>query len=254
MPKKSTKGARGNGSIRQRSDGRWEARFTVGRDPGTGKQIQRSVYGATQKEVAQKLRQATAELDEGTYHEPCRMTLGEWLDVWIAEYMNGIKELTTVAYKSQIDNHIRPGIGKIRLASLTAVDIQHFYNSLSEGKKPLSAKTIKNIHGVLHHALSQAVILGYIRYNPSDHVSLPKVIKPEIKPLTDDSLEQFVQAIKGHPLERLFLIDLFTGMREGELLGLSWDCVDFDKVDGPDSTHFAAEGLLMYYETRCEEK
>ncbi|MBD5161723.1 MAG: hypothetical protein HDT14_06890 [Oscillibacter sp.] len=60
MPRKSTRAAQGGGTIRQRPDGRWEARFTVGRDPGTGKQIQRSVYGSTQKEVRQKLVEATA--------------------------------------------------------------------------------------------------------------------------------------------------------------------------------------------------
>lgn len=80
--------------------------------------------------------------------------------------------------------------------------------------------------------------------------SLPKVIKPEIKPLTDDSLEQFVQAIKGHPLERLFLIDLFTGMREGELLGLSWDCVDFDNsliLINKQLMHIQVEGVGRVY-------
>ena len=81
MARKSTRNAQGSGTIRQRSDGRWEARFTVGRDPGTGKQIQRSVYGSTQKEVRQKLSQAIAAVDEGTYTAPNKMTVGQWLDI-----------------------------------------------------------------------------------------------------------------------------------------------------------------------------
>lgn len=78
----NTRAAQGAGTIRQRKDGRWEARYTVGRDPGTGKQVQRSVYGATQQEVRKKLAQLTAALDVGTYKEPCKMTVGQWLDIW----------------------------------------------------------------------------------------------------------------------------------------------------------------------------
>lgn len=75
MPRKASRNAQGGGTIRQRPDGRWEARYTVGRDPGTGKQIQRSIYGATQKEVRQRLQQITMDIDEGTYTAPSRLTV-----------------------------------------------------------------------------------------------------------------------------------------------------------------------------------
>lgn len=83
---------------RQRKDGRWEARYTVGRDPGTGKQIQRSVYGSSQQEVRKKLAQAVAAIDNGTYTVPQRMTLGQWLDIWTAEYLGDIKPKTAESY------------------------------------------------------------------------------------------------------------------------------------------------------------
>ena len=105
------KNAKGGGTIRQRSDGRWEARFTVGRDPGTGKQIQRSVYGSTQKEVRQKLVQAVAAVDSGTYTAPQRMTVGQWLDVWQRDYFGGIKPSTAFHYRFQIGKHILPALG-----------------------------------------------------------------------------------------------------------------------------------------------
>ena len=99
MPRKSnTRAAQGAGTIRQRKDGRWEARYTVGRDPGTGKQVQRSVYGATQQEVRKKLAQLTAALDAGTYKEPCKMTVGQWLDIWSADYLGGVKPFTVRSY------------------------------------------------------------------------------------------------------------------------------------------------------------
>lgn len=95
MARKSTRNAQGGGTIRQRPDGRWEARFTVGRDPGTGKQVQRSVYGSTQKEVRQKLAQAVAELDSGIYQAPNKIKVSDWMQEWLTTFCEGkVKPLT----------------------------------------------------------------------------------------------------------------------------------------------------------------
>ncbi len=88
---------------------------------------------------------------------------------------------------------------------------------------------MKNIHGILHRALNQAVKLGFIPANPSDACELPRVEKKEIKPLDEKEIVTFLEAIQGHKYERLFLIDLFTGMRQGEILGLAWSDIDFNK-------------------------
>ena len=174
---RKTKGAKGGGTIRQRPDGRWEARYTLGIDPGTGKQIQKSVYGKTQKEVRQKLTAITAEIDSGTYQEPCKMTVNEWLDIWLRDYQIGVKDSTAYLYERQAKLYLRPVLGSIPLETLKAHTIQRLYNSLSQehdGQLALSAKAIKNIHGVLHKALQQAVLLNYIRYNPTTACVLPK--------------------------------------------------------------------------------
>ena len=110
--------------------------------------------------------------------------------------------------------------------------IQGFYNGLSierEGGKALSPKSVKNIHGILHKALQQAVAVGYIRFNPADACTLPRVEKKEISPLDEEQIATFLKAIEGHRHELLYKVALFTGMREGEVLGLMWDCVDFEK-------------------------
>ena len=209
-----------------------EARYTLGSDPETGKQIQKSVYGKTQKEVRQKLTAITAEIDDGTYMEPCRMTLDEWLDIWLRDYLTGVKPSTAYLYQRQAKLYIRPALGSVRLDRLESHTIQRFYNSLYEerdGKPPLSAKSIKNIHGILHKALQQAVLLNYLRTNPANACILPKIIKKEIHPMDDRDTALFLEAIKGCRYELLLKVDLFTGLREGELLGLMWDCVDFDK-------------------------
>ena len=80
MSTRESRGAAGSGNIRQRSDGRWEGRYTVGIDPGTGKQVQKSIYGKTQKEVRERLRKITSEIDDGSYLEPSRCRVGQWLD------------------------------------------------------------------------------------------------------------------------------------------------------------------------------
>lgn len=227
--------AAGTGTIRKKTITRngkeytyWEARYTAGYDPGTGKQIQRSVTGKTQKEVAKKLKEATAAIDSGTYIAPSKLTVGQWLDTWAEEYLGGVKPLTVSSYKSSIKTHLKPGLGALRLEALSTHTLQAFLNGL-EKEKELSPKTIKNVHGVLHAALQQAVSNGYIRFNPADACVLPRRVKKEIQPLDEDQISAFLKAIKDHPLRDLFEFTLFTGLREGEALGLQWSCVDFQK-------------------------
>lgn len=239
MPQsKKKRSASGMGTIRKKTVCKgdkqyeyWEARYTVGFDPGTGKQVQKSVSGKTQKEVAQKLKELTAALDAGTYIAPSKVTVGQWLDVWQEDYLVNVRPSTVTSYEATIRNHIKPRIGAIRLESLTTHDIQEFYNSLrtpSENRKALSAKTIKNIHGILHHALQQAMLNNYIRANPSNSCVIPRAAKKKVKPLNEYQIADFLKAIKGHKYESMFLVALFTGIRQGEVCGLQWDCVDFD--------------------------
>lgn len=233
MPRKTTRNPQGGGTIRRRSDGRWEARFTVGRDPGTGKQIQKSVYGKTQGEVRKKLQAACSALDNGLYMEQEQITLAQWLDIWLEQYAKKeIKPLTFKTYEEQCKNHLKPCLGAVRLSALNAHSIQTMYNRLeagSKGKPGLSPKTIKNIHGVLHKALSKAEELRYIPFNPSSACTLPRMERKEIKPLEGSEISDLLGALEMERFQNLFLVALFTGMREGEILGLSWDCVDFDR-------------------------
>lgn len=232
MAEKKKRRAKGEGNIRQRPNGTWEARFIVGIDPGTGKDIRKSVYAKTQKEVRQKMTAAIAALDNDDYKEPSKMTVGQWLDIWARDYLGGVKPYTVVSYTQHIENHIKPAMGAVKLEALNAHTIQGFYNALGklQGKKPaLSAKTIKNVHGVLHKALQQAVMNGYIKVNPTDACALPRIVKKEMHPLDEAETKRFVAAIKGHYYEDVFLATLYTGMRQGEVLGLTWDRVDFKR-------------------------
>ena len=230
----SKKAASGSGTIRKKTVTRnskeytfWEARITVGTDPGTGKQIQKSFTGKTQKEVREKMQAAAVDVNNGDYFEPSRITLKSWVELWLKEYTGDKKYLTVKHYKAQCNSHIIPSLGAVKLSALTVPQIQAVYNRLL--RDGLAPKSVRNIHGILTKCLSTAVKVGYLRTNPASHVTLPKVEKKEIHPLTDDQVKQFLQIAGEDEYEILLKVILFTGLRESEAIGLTWDCVDLRK-------------------------
>lgn len=226
--RKNTRTANNTGSIRQRANGLWEARVITGIDPGTGKPIRKSVYGSKEKEVRRKITEIQNALDNGTYQEPVRMTVKEWLDEWLTTFcMNKLKQYTISSYRMIIDTHIGPAIGGLKLQAVRGLHIQRMYNSLiANGAAP---KTVKNIGAVVHKAFNVAIKQGLITVNPCDAAELPAMEQKEIKPLTDAEIPIFLNTMKGHPLENAYALCLFAGLREGECLGLSWKQVDFDR-------------------------
>ena len=223
----ATKKANGSGTIRKRADGRWEGKYTLGYDPKTGKLIRKSVYGKTQKEVRLALSKIVSEMDSGTYAEPSKMKVSQWLDEWLASYTMNIKPATRSAYEEHIRVHIKPSLGDIPLKQLSTRDIQQLYTGLLK-ERELSPKTVRNIHGVLHRTLEQAKLLGYIRVNPADAAVTPRVEKKQVETLDAEDIGKFLAAIRGTKYEYPLFVAVFTGLRQGELLGLTWDCVDFE--------------------------
>lgn len=138
----------------------------------------------------------------------------------------------------------------MKLSQFTPHQIQRFYNHLLKAGRsipkkdksgtiikkdgvdvteliPLSAKSVRNVYGILTKALSVAVQMGYLRDNPAERVTLPCVEKKEIHPLTDEQVKAFLAASVGDEYEILLKVILFTSLREAEAMGLTWDCVDF---------------------------
>ena len=222
----------------------WESQVTIGNDPGTGKRIRKTFTGKTQKEVKEKMQDASVAIQKQEYFEPSKATLGDWIDLWLAEYCSHIKYQTRKSYKTQCDTHIKPALGAVPLSALSTPQIQKFYNDLKKTghvtkkknpktgkievtKKPLSPKSIKNIHAILSKCLNTAIELKYIKYNPSAQTKRPKVIKPEINPLENDQIGQFLKELDVEEYSDLFKVIIFTGLRKAEALGLSWNNVDF---------------------------
>ena len=198
------------------------------------------------------MAQITVELDSGTFIEPSRLTVGEWLDMWLADYVKISVKLTTYqTYERKCRGNIKPHLAAVKLSALTAPAIQKMINRLNED---LSPKSVKCIHGILHKALQQAVSLGYIRANPADACKLPKLVKKEITPLDKEEISAFIDAVRGHEFETLYLVTLFTGVRQSEAIGLRWRCVDFETgrilINGQLLRDYAAGGYYFDESTK----
>ena len=247
---KKPRRAKGTGNLRKRTVVRsgkkyvfWEASVTVGYDPGTGQQIRKTYTGKTQKEVREKMQSASVAVQDGDYFEPAKMTVAEWLDLWLKEYSADWKYKTKEKYETVCRVHLKPALGATKLSKLTTPQIQSFYNELGrtgkvtakkdksgkivERREPLSPKSIRLVHGVLSKALNTAVRVGYIKRNAAELCTTPKLEKKEISPLTDAQITEFVKLCAGEDYGRIYKLILFTGLREGEALGLTLDCVDF---------------------------
>ncbi len=216
------KRANGEGNLRKREDRNgWEARYY------DAKGNRHSVYGKTQAEVRKRLAEAVKKEEEkdSELEEEEDLTVGQWLAIWQRDFLGNVKPGTMISYETQIRVHILPALGEIKLTALRTPVVQRLYNQILA--KGLSPKTIKNIHGCLHRALDIAVRVGYLTKNPTSACILPTVRQAEMQPLDTPDLKKLLEALRGEEYEAIITTALFTGMRSGELLGLTWDCIDF---------------------------
>ena len=231
--------ANGEGSLRKRSDGRWEGRYTVGRDPKTGKLIYKNVLGRTQAEVREKLKEAIADSDKVDVVKAEQYTVGQWMEVWFENYAKlKVRPSSHQTYRGYLDHHIKPYIGNIPLNKLTSLDLQKLYKKLLTGgrvdriesthqPKGLSPKTVRNINQIISSAMELAKAQKLILTNPTESCALPKVEHREMKTLTQEQLSAFLREAKVTGVYEMYYIELATGLRRGELLGLKWKDVDF---------------------------
>ncbi len=231
----------GDGMVRKRDDGRWEGRIVVGHKEN-GESIFRYIYADTQKELTAKLRQNIDAYQGIDLTEQCKMTLGEWLDIWLDERMAGtIRSQTLEGYRRDINNHVRPYLGQKQLTKITPADLKNLYAVLLErgriakgqnhNNPGLSPATVHGIHTILHHALKTAEAEGLLPANPAGQVTPPKVSDKPKRILNNEQLDTLMAAIRRDDLwHDFFYTELTTGLRRGELCGLKWE--DFDSEAG----------------------
>ena len=231
---------KGDGMIRRRKDGRWEGRIVVGHKEN-GSRIYKYVFAKTQKELLPKFHQLKEQYAGMELTEQSKMTLGEWLDKWLAEIKEPmIRESTADGYRRYIENHIKPHLGNKKLTSVSTSEIQKMYNKLKkEGRvnpnekdgKGLANATVRSIHMLLHEAMDGAVKEGLIPSNPTDGTTIPKLVKTGKPVLLESQLATFMEALNSDELwHDLFYMEIMTGMRRGEICGLKWS--DFDDEQG----------------------
>jgi integrase len=214
-----TKRGNGEGSIYQRSDGRWVASLWVG---GSRKYL----YGRTRQDVARRLNEVLHSAQEGIYVDPGRMTVGQLVDEWLVTAETSVGRSTWIRYEQYVRVHIKPAIGSVPLRTLSPRHVQALYTRSLEGGS--SATTVNHVHTVLHTALQYGLRMDYIRRNVAALCTPPRKIEQVVRTLTVEEAKRLLTSASGDRLEALFYLALFTGMRQGELLALRWDDIDLE--------------------------
>ncbi|MBA2681865.1 MAG: site-specific integrase [Ktedonobacteraceae bacterium] len=215
---------RGNneGSITKRPDGRWMARVSM---PDGSRRV---TYGKTKTEVQEKLKDLLKQADHAArfslgYNY---RTIGDFFEAWQVAVSPSVKPKTAQYYA----NYLRRYTGDLQQLTLTQLKPQHLqklYASLLA--KGLSSTTVRHLHAVLHRAFASAVKQGIFVQNMCDLVDAPRIARTEMHVFNAEQAKRFLAAIQGNRYEALFALALGTGMRQGELLGLTWENVDLDK-------------------------
>ena len=212
----------GEGSIyRRKSDGYWVGSLSL---PDGNRKV---FYGKKQSEVIAKLDEAANDLRRGMLAVGSNTTLQEYLENWLENVHKPTIRLSTyLNYRKLLKNYLVPGIGKVKIHRLTPQQVQGFYSQkMSEGLAP---KTVNNIHGVLHKALDNAVKWNILPRNVCDAVTPPRIPRKEKNVLTKQQAHTLLEEVRTHRLEALLTLAITTGMREGELLALHWQDMNFE--------------------------
>lgn len=216
------KRASGEGAIRRRSDGLWEARVTVGRVEG--RQVRRSLYGKSQRDVLAKMRPLVAQAQRGEAPEPANRTVAAFLREWMAGLDLRLRPSTAKRYRDILRVHAIPLIGTVKLARLTPQRVEAL---LAERRTAgLAPRTVWHLRAVLRSALTDAVRAGEATRNAASLAHPPKVEAYHVEPMTPDRARAILDAVVGTDLEVAVSLALWTGLRQGELLGLRWRDVD----------------------------
>lgn len=217
-------GRRGNGegSIRLRPDGRWEARYTL--PDGT----RHSIMGKTRAEVAKKLTEALRNLDRGIIApKDERLTLGAFLDNWLVTKKPEVEHGYWVRCEAYVRLYIKPALGRIPLVQLTAHQLAKLYAHRLEAGA--AANTVRHLHATIHAALEDALRLDLVARNVADLVRPPKAPHLEMKTFTPEQANLFLETATGDNLEALYVLMLTSACRLGELLGLRWPALDLER-------------------------
>lgn len=205
----------------------------VGRD-GNGKIIRKQFYGKDKSDAENKKNEYLNGIKNGLNVNFQDVSLGDLLHLWLFEVMKEqLKPSTFERYEGIYRNYIKNNnIYGIKICNLQSIQLQRYYNRLYKSGK--SSNVIKNLNKLLREFFNYALDEGYTNRNPCSRLSIPgkkDIQKEEIQVFTDDEIHKFEKSLNGNRLKALFLLDIGTGLRQGELLALKWDDIDIDKME-----------------------
>jgi integrase len=226
------------GSIRKQGKESWEVTVNLGRDPET-KRLRRHFFTVRGKkaDAERALTAALGQRDQGIDLAPAKITVAEYIRVWLRDYAeHNVAASTLQRYRGIVESHIIPTLGSRRLADLRPIDIQAAYTKwLSPGgrcgseMRGLSPRTVLHHHRLLREAFHQAVRWQLLARNPCDAVEPPRPPRAEVQVLDEQGVRRMLDAARSEPLYALFHTAITTGARLGELLALRWQDVDFER-------------------------
>lgn len=182
----------------------------------------------TKKAAERDLPNKLKELNEGTFFEPSKETMADFLKKWLADKKRRVRLRTFEIYERTIRIHIAPHIGQIEIGKLKPYHLRDLYNKLQSGNSQLSNRYVSQIHTLLHDALKTAVRWEYIHRNVAEQVDAPKPVRKKFSVWTLEETQRFIEIAQGHRFYIAFLLALTTGMRQGEILALRWSDIDLE--------------------------
>jgi integrase len=204
-------------------------------DPETGQSKPKWVGGFASEQAAKAARdEARVKARTGQYIDRSRITVGSYLDQWLAAHAVEIKPKTLQDYRHLIERHVKPQIGDLRLQAIRPARITRLYRELAESGgragAGLSPRTVEYVHAILRKAFQDAVVVDQVlASNPAERAKRPRGARRELGEVwTPDQLRIFLQLASGHRLSAFYHLAAYTGARRGELLYLRWDHVDLD--------------------------
>ena len=250
-----------SGHIRRRGKASWELKYELPADPVTGKR--RSKYESfkgTKKEASKRLNQLLYERDNGTYIEPNKVTVGEFLNQYLLDHaQNTVGAKTFERYSEIVEKHLSPALGTLNLKQLSPLHIQNYMSEAMKsgrrnGKGGLSAQTVKHHYRVLHAALEKAIKWRLIPVNPARAVDAPKPEHKEMVILTKMELATLLKAIQSSKYHMLIFLTAYTGLRRGEVCALRWSDINLENcvLTVNQSLERTKEGGLRFKEPKTK--
>jgi len=214
------------GHITKRGKNSYSIKVSLGKDTVTGKyKYQWFTVPGSKKDAEKRLAEILHQLDTGSFIQPSKVTVAEYLDRWLAEYVKtNLSPRTVEGYEKIAMGYIKPALGSTILTGLKPEHLQKFYSQ--ELNRGLSPQTVRHHHTMMHKALQDAIEWGLLTHNAADAVRPPRIQRIEMQTWDENEMMEFLETAKDTPYYEIFYLALFTGMRRSELLGLRWQDIN----------------------------